>query len=212
MDKKLPFKKAGSGPAKKNSSGESPKPAEPMAPESRSGGKAAEANGAFKKGPVKGGSVGAKTKARAKAKAAAAAKPKRERKAAPVRTRGGIPFICSECYEEFVLPATYARETVTCPECLHVGKRPADNFLEKVNLHKTAEKRALAKSLIFSEMLLVGALVFIWFLTPYAESMVKDASLRGNITMGFGGLVVVLIGLLAWSIAQYEKNRWEIYF
>jgi hypothetical protein len=207
------LKKANSGVGKASAAGDSKAAADGKAPDAAPGTESASGEGktASKKGPVKAKAVSGKAKAKAKA-TAAAAKPKRERKAPPPRTRGGIPFICSECYEEFVLPATYARETVTCPECLHVGKRPADNFLEKVNLHKTAEKRALTKSLIFAEMLVVGAVVLMWLLSAYSASTFTSESTRGNAVMGIGALVVVLIGLLAWSISQYEKNRWEIYF
>jgi hypothetical protein len=211
VEKKLPFKKANSGAGKAPAAGDSKAPADGKAPEAAAADAPAAGDGktASRKGPVKAKAVSGKVKAKA---TAAAARPKRERKAPPPRTRGGIPFICSECYEEFVLPATYARETVTCPECLHVGKRPADNFLEKVNLHKTAEKRALTKSLIFAEMLVVGAVVLMWLLSAYSASTITSASTRGSAVMGVGAVVVVLIGLLAWSISQYEKNRWEIYF
>ncbi len=207
MEKKLPFKKLGSS-AGKPGAVESGKPQDGKAPAIKPGEKAATEKGAPKKGPVKGRPMSVK----ARSKAPAAAKPKKARKAPPPTTRGGIPFICSECYEEFVLPSTYERETVTCPECLHVGKRPAEDFLEKVNLHKSAEKRALAKSLAFAEMLLVGALGFIWILTPYSASILQEQQMRSNVTLGLGGLVLLLVGLLAWSVSQYEKNRWEIYF
>jgi len=40
-----------------------------------------------------------------------------------VSSRGSVAFVCSECYEEFILPASYSKEMVTCPECQHVGKR-----------------------------------------------------------------------------------------
>src|SRR5262249_27872344 len=39
---------------------------------------------------------------------------------APARSRaaGALTFICSECYEEFLLPPTFSQEMVSCPECL----------------------------------------------------------------------------------------------
>ncbi len=189
MAKKLP-KKSGLNAKKNGDSGDAAKPAGKGGPVKKATGKALGA--------------GARTKI--------TAKPKKTRKKPEVRPlRGGIPFICSECYEEFVLPANYSKETVTCPECLHVGKRPAEDFIRTVNLHKAGEKRALSKSLWIAEMLGISALIFLFVISPYSIDMIEE-DLRGKLTMGFGGLVVVLAGLLAWSVNQYEKNRWEIYF
>jgi hypothetical protein len=134
------------------------------------------------------------------------------RKAKPGRLpRSGVPFICSECYEEFVLPSTYSRETVTCPECLHVGKRPAEDFLRTVTVHKAGEKSAFKLALMSTYFFLVSALLLIWIASPYSSAVIQDEG-RSTGTMILLILVVGSAGLLIWASSRYEKNRWEVYF
>ncbi len=57
---------------------------------------------------------------------------------------GAITFVCSECYEELLLSPKYGQDIVTCPECLHVGKRPDDDFLRTVRMHKSGERRSFS--------------------------------------------------------------------
>ena len=54
-----------------------------------------------------------------------------------------VTFICAECYEDFTLDSSRMGDTLTCPECLHVGKRPQDNFLSQVSETKGREKKIL---------------------------------------------------------------------
>ena len=202
MEKKLPFKKA----AKKSDE----KPAGEAAPIAGGEGNAAEAKAPAGKGPAKKGKAisGAAKKATV-TKVKAPAK-KKETKAPARPVRGGIQFICSECYEEFVLPADYSRETVTCPECLHVGKRPAEDFLRTVNLHKGGEKKALQLSLTIAEMLALAGIILVWALTPWSNSVLNEK--KETVTLALLGIIVVLFIVLGLLISKYEKNRWEIYF
>jgi len=134
------------------------------------------------------------------------------KKAKPGRLpRSGVPFICSECYEEFVLPSTYSRETVTCPECLHVGKKPAEDFLRTVTVHKAGEKSAFKLALMSTYFFLVSALLLIWIASPYSAALVKDEG-RSTGTMILLVMSVGFAGLLIWASGRYEKNRWEVYF
>ena len=137
------------------------------------------------------------------------AAPKKDR---PARLpRSGIPFICSECYEEFILPSTYSRETVTCPECLHVGKRPAEDFLRTVTVHKAGEKSAFKLALFAAYAFLVSSLGLLWMVSPYSLGVIT-ADNRSTWTMILLALAVGSAGLLIWSTGRYEKNRWEVYF
>jgi len=204
VDQKLPSKKKGPAVPKKDSADAAAGPGTNNGePAGKKAGKAVKA--AAKKSAVP-----------AKAKAAKPAKPAAKKKAPAARpVRRGIQFICSECYEEFVLPADYSRETVTCPECLHVGKRPAEDFLRTVNLHKTGEKKALLGSVNISVMLATVSLIFVYLLSPYSENLsffAKDPGQRSTAALVAGVAVVILVGLLSFSISKYERNRWEIYF
>jgi len=164
-------------------------------------------------GPVKKGKAVARSKMAAKMQAKPKPKPKRRRPSRARPPRGKIPFICSECYEDFVLPTTYSKDTVTCPECLHVGKRPDDNFLETVTLHKEGEKKAFSKALYFGQMLAFASLVFMWAISPYSLERFKGhEDFRGYFIMGLGAACLILVGLLTWSVNKYESNRWEVYF
>jgi len=125
--------------------------------------------------------------------------------------KSGIPFICSECYEEFVLPSTYARETVTCPECLHVGKRPAEDFLRTVTVHKAGEKGAFKLALMAAYGFLVSALLLMWIVSPYSVSVIQGEG-RSTGTMILLILAVGSVIALIWAANRYEKNRWEVYF
>ena len=129
---------------------------------------------------------------------------------APV-VRGGLPFICSECYGEFRVPSTYASETVTCPECQHVGKRNDEDFMRRVGVQKASERSALMTALTFAISFLVVTLAFFWMQTPYSEGVVKAAQ-RGTLAPLLGGLSALNLIALIWAAGRYEKNRWEIYF
>lgn len=182
--------------------------ADPAKPEGADGAPA-PAKAAGKKGPVKKALKPAAAKA---SKKPAKSAPARKAPPKPPRPpRGGLPFICSECYEEFILPATYSKETVSCPECLHVGKRPADDFLRTVTLHKSGERNALKMAITVTYMLVVSALILVWLISPKGVSALQ-AETHGTVTTVVGGLTVILVALLAWAVMRYEKNRWEVYF
>lgn len=173
-------------------------------------GTGAAAEGAEKKG----GAVKKASRASAALKKSAADLEKKPgaKKARPSRLpRSGIPFICSECYEEFVLPSTYARETVTCPECLHVGKRPAEDFLRTVTVHKAGEKGSFKLALMAAYGFLVSALLLMWIVSPYSASLIQ-ADGRSTGTMILLILAVGSMIALIWAASRYEKNRWEVYF
>ena len=148
------------------------------------------------------GGKGASLKAKKKEKAPA-------RAAVGSGRRGSIPFVCSECYEEFLLPTNYSQEAVTCPECLHVGKKPDENFLRTVTIHKHGERKSLSSVLIAGILLLVGALALIWARSPYAE---LDAGTLQTVTYGLLGGCLLLGIIFFWLIIRFEGNRWEVYF
>jgi hypothetical protein len=215
VEKKLPFKKG--GPVKKKKKPEeAAAPGAPEEPKDQAALAAAPetaapaAGGEGTTGPAKKGKAVSATKAKAKKETAA---PKKEKKARPPARvpQGRIPFICSECYEEFFLPATYSRDTVTCPDCLHVGKRPADDFLRKVTLHKGEEKKAFSLALVLSEALAVVTAIFLWSISPFQMPQLLQDN-RANVQMGSGILAALLILGLILAAAKYEKNRWEVYF
>lgn len=131
--------------------------------------------------------------------------------AAPLK--GSVRFICSECYEEFLLSSTYSAETVTCPECLHVGKRPDDDFLRTVNVHKTGEKKSLAMTIIVGAVLVAAILFLIFIRSPFCnlEIAAQQQTLH-TWTMGLLGLSGLLALILIWLLTRFEKNRWEVYF
>lgn len=151
-----------------------------------------------------------KRKAAAKDERKAPAKKARGAKArlaaAPRAPRGAsCQFVCSECYAEFILPANFSEETLSCPECLHVGKRPDQDFLRTVLIHKGQEKKSLAITAGVAGLLFVLAVLLIWQTSPY----VATASIPPVALLGIGG--VLLIALLV-LLAKYEANRWEVYF
>ncbi len=142
----------------------------------------------------------------------APAKPKAARPPRPQRAGGGrIHFICSECYEEFTLSASQMSETLTCPECLHVGKRPQENFLVTVNGTRGRERRILALAALLVLLALVAGIGLVMLLSPHhgvlTSALGEDTALY--VVGGALGLFF-LVGLVL-SI-QYERNRWEVYF
>ena len=154
--------------------------------------------GSKKKASLKAGSKGKKKAPAKKAKRAAPA-PR------PPRSGASCQFTCSECYAEFILPANFSEETLSCPECLHVGKRPDDDFLRTVLIHKGQEKKLLAITAGVAGLFFVVVLMFIWQTSPY----VATASISPMAFLGISG--VLLIALLA-LLTRYEANRWEVYF
>ncbi len=151
---------------------------------------------------LKAGSKGKKKSPAKKAKKAKRAAP------APRPPRGGAScqFVCSECYAEFILPANFSEETLSCPECLHVGKRPDEDFLRTVLIHKGQEKKWLAITAGVAVLFFAVALMLIWQTRPYAGATTASSPMA---FLAIGG--VLLIALLA-LLTRYEANRWEVYF
>ncbi len=123
---------------------------------------------------------------------------------------GSIGFVCSECYEEFLLPASYSQETVCCPECLHVGKRPDADFLRTVNRHKAGERRALALA-IASGVFVVGLVLYLLWLTSDMY-VVAHGKPEKNFVMGLLGGSAILTAIFVWLSVKSESNLWEVYF
>jgi hypothetical protein len=160
----------------------------------------------------RGGRLGAKERGSG-ARAGRAEKSKKERVPKPTRpaAQRSVRFVCSECYEEFLLPANFSRDTVSCPECLHVGKRPDEDFLRTINLHKAGERKALTLACALGGALLLLLLVLIWIQSPYRTIELKEDQLQA-VTMGIlGGSGLVAI-LFFWLLVRAENNRWEVYF
>jgi hypothetical protein len=123
--------------------------------------------------------------------------------------RGSLTFVCSECYEEFLLPPNFSQEMVSCPECLHVGKRPDADFLRSVKMHKAGERKFLAAAVVCGAILLIVILALFWVISPYS---VAGGKLDTTIVYGLAGGAVVLTAILVWLILRFEGNRWEVYF
>ncbi len=134
-------------------------------------------------------------------------------KSAPKSSRSpkGVPFICSECYEEFILPASYSKETVTCPECQHVGKRPSGDFLDKVLLHKGNEKFAFRLNMGLAYATGLFGFILFWLLSPYSQTAIAEG-MRDIVLWTVGFAFAGAGALLLWFVTRYEKNRWEVYF
>jgi hypothetical protein len=165
---------------------------------------------------AKGAGAGKKSVAKAprspKKAAARAPKPAKERAphAASGSAKGTVAFICSECYEEFLIPAGYGSETLSCPECLHVGKRSDENFILKVLTHKSGERNAALLAIV-AGIVLAGILVTLLLkLSPFAlaEGAKPDESTPLFLLIGAGVMTLVFL----FFIWRAEKNRWEAYF
>lgn len=147
--------------------------------------------------------------AKAKAMPKKKAKPKREKPAPRDGGRSRIAFICSECYEDFTFSGGDINETVTCPECLHVGKKPDDDFLRTVSMHKSGEKSSLVLACLVLTALLGASGAAIYFISPHFFAG-GDGDTNTTMIAGIAAAFIFLISLLL--VARYEKNRWEIYF
>ena len=154
-----------------------------------------------------------------KAPKAKNSKPKEEKKAKPAKKKepkapkartapstGSCRFVCSECYSEFLLPSTFSKDALTCPECLHVGKRPDQDFLRTVLIHKSQERQSLLMAFATGGVFLAASALLIWQVSPYANG----AQLVPPMI-----LTLVAVGLLAvflFLAYRFESNRWEVYF
>lgn len=120
---------------------------------------------------------------------------------------GAITFVCSECYEELLLSPKHSQDVVTCPECLHVGKRPDDDFLRTVRMHKSGEQRSFLAAVVCGTILAVLIVALFWTHSPYTTQAPAD-----NLTLGLLGGAGILTLVFLWLIWRFEGNRWEVYF
>jgi hypothetical protein len=125
------------------------------------------------------------------------------------KTRGALTFICSECYEEFLLPPNFSKEMVSCPECLHVGKRPEEDFLRTVSLHKSNEQRSFLAALVAGAVVALLLLFLLWLKLPGGKP--SDAP-SAALVYGLLGASALGVALFVWLIVRFESNRWEVYF
>ena len=135
------------------------------------------------------------------------AAPKKQAPPRPVSTRGACRFVCSECYAEFMLPGSFSQDALTCPECLHVGKRPDEDFLRTVLIHKGQERNILTLTSAAGGGFVLAALLLIWQAAPHAHGsaeLIPTSILR----WGVGILLLALLVL----VYRFEKSRWEVYF
>ncbi len=140
-----------------------------------------------------------------------AAEKEKLRPAAAVTSRGSVAFVCSECYEEFLLPANYSQEMVSCPECLHVGKRPDEDFLRTVNRHKAGERKSLAMAIAAGAILLTLVLALLWLTSDMYIAQHKGQPDK-NVVLGLLGGSALATLIFAWLTVRFEGNRWEVYF
>ena len=115
--------------------------------------------------------------------------------------------MCSECYDEFTIPAETLKnsDSISCPDCMHVGKRPDDEFIGMVQIHKGQEGRMKLIALAITILFVVSAGLLIYSVSPYAEKPILDLTVLVGIV---GLLFLATLGVL-W---KYEGNRWEVYF
>lgn len=151
----------------------------------------------------------AKKQKKAKAKKPKPIKEKKVKARAAVGRQRAVAFICSECYEEFLLPSNYSQEMVTCPECLHVGKKPDADFLRTVNVHKAGQRRSLMLAALSGIVLLVLVLSTIYMTS---DMYVAQGAPESTTVLGLVGGSAALMVLFLWLVVRFEKNRWEVYF
>ena len=153
-----------------------------------------------------------KEKAPKVAKPAKPAKAPRKRATPPPRVSGrAYAFVCSECYDEYLLPTSYSEETVTCPECLHVGRKPDDNFLRTVAMHKAGEQKTGFAVALCGILMFLSIFGLIWINTAGGSDMVS-ASSHQAVSYGLMGASALLGILFLWLLVRFEGNRWEVYF
>jgi len=153
-----------------------------------------------------------KGKLKARAKAAERPAPAPAPKSGGASTRGSVAFVCSECYEEFLLPSNYSQEMVSCPDCLHVGKRPDSDFLRTVNLHKAGERKSFLIAIGAGVLLFVLLLATVWFTSGMYLSQHQGKGLDKNVIMALLGGSALLTIVFLWLVVRAEGNRWEVYF
>lgn len=147
-------------------------------------------------------------KSPARGKKKAPAKKKAASRPAPRPSSGGIVLElgCSECDEPLKFNTADASETLTCPECLLVVRKPDEDFVQTVQMHKGGEKKILILATIMLFLFFVATGGLIYHITPIHET--PDENMK-NIFLGAAGLFFVVS--LA-CLVKYEKSRWKVYF
>jgi len=124
-----------------------------------------------------------------------------------------LTFVCSECYTEVSVAANHSEERVTCPDCLHVGKKPDDNFLRTVSLHKSGERKKTVLTTLVGFLMVLSFLALVYMRSAYpvaaGEFATEDLETWTMVFLGAGGVFSILFMILLFN---FEKNRWEVYF
>jgi len=149
--------------------------------------------------------------ARARKRAGAARPTTRKAKVTtivPTRAAGAkVPIVCSDCFEEFLVPVAETPERIVCPECRHVGLRSEDDFLAKAMTQKAEERKLFTLSLA-SGILFVLSL-FIWGMQ---NSFAKEPDISPTTNYVFLGVsLLLLIGWISFAF-KYERSRCDVYF
>jgi hypothetical protein len=98
---------------------------------------------------------------------------------------------------------------VSCPECLHVGKKPDAEFIRTIHVHKAGERRSLLAAVACGALLAVVALGLVYTNAPATGADKAPDGTMNMALLGVGGLLTLC---LLWLVARFEKNRWEVYF
>src|SRR4030095_11806564 len=109
--------------------------------------------------------------------------------AGTARATGSIPFVCSECYEEFLISSSYPHEMVSCPECLHVGKKPDAEFIRTIHVHKAGERRSLLAAAACGTLLALVALALVYMNAPITGADKAPDGTMNIALLGLGGLL-----------------------
>ena len=143
-----------------------------------------------------------------KAPAKKKAQAKKKAKPAPRPSSDGqvVQLICSECEEPLKFDSGSADDTLTCPECLLVVKKPDEDFLSIVGMHLGSEKKFLLLTVVMLVLFFISIGGLIYYTSPVHDKI--DENMK-NIFMGASGLFF-LISMIC--LFKYEKSRWQVYF
>ena len=167
--------------------------------------------GGIGKGKKGGADLG--KKGGAKGKKEKPSKDKKLPKATPPKGPRGktLTFVCSECYTEISVSAQLSEDRVTCPDCLHVGKKPDDNFLHQVSMAKGREKSSVVLTTFIALLMIASFAMLAYVRSAWGapEYSTEDLQTWTVGTASAGGVFTILFMILLW---KSEGNRWEVYF
>ncbi len=143
-----------------------------------------------------------------KAPAKKKAQAKKKAKPAPRPSSGGqvVQLICSECDEPLKFDSGSADDTLTCPECLLVVKKPDEDFLSTVGMHLGGEKKFLLLTIVMLVLFFISVGGLIYYTAPIHETV--DETMK--MAFGIGSGLFFLISMIC--LFKYEKSRWQVYF